>query len=119
MMEYDGIQRLFGKAATAYASACAKHPVFPTVASHQPEWKRTMELEWLRRHFNHNDESRDCTIHSVQCEELLEAIAEAEKGNWQEAIDETLHLIATAMRAIEFYDSQLGDNSHFTKIRKM
>lgn len=106
MMGYDELERCLGKAATAYAGACAKHPVFPSRASYHPEWKRVINLEYLRNRVNRRDEGRDCSIHSVQEEELLEAVNEAANGNWDAAIEETYHLIATALRAVEYYESQ-------------
>ena len=107
MMNREQIRSLICQAIGEYEAACAKHPVFPTCPTVEPKWQRLMTLERLRTRFNHNDESQNCTIQSVQEEELLEAIAEAETGNWAKACEETIHLIATAVRAYEYYLARL------------
>lgn len=102
MMTYDEIQACFGLAASEYAAACRKHPVFPTEASAE----KALVLEEVLsevRHLNRRDDLPTCTIRSVQSEELLEAVIEAKRGRWAKAKQETLHLIATAMRAYEHY----------------
>lgn len=104
-MGYDEIQQLFGKAASAYAEACQKHPIFPTVASRDSEEKLVDILDTLRIMYNAKDTSPKISIRSVQSEELLEAVIEAKRGNYAAAKAETLHLIATAMRAYEVYDA--------------
>lgn len=106
MMGYDQIQQLFGKAASAYAEACRKHPTFPTVALRDSTEKMEDVLDTLRMKCNSSDTSPHISICSVQSEELLEAVIEAQRGNWAAAKAETLHLIATAMRAYEVYDAR-------------
>lgn len=109
MMTREQSRSLICQAIGEYEAACAKHPIFPTCPTVEPKWQRLMTLERLRSRFNHSDESRNCTIQSVQEEELLEAIAEAEVGNWTAAYRETLHLITTAMRACEFYAEKMRE----------
>lgn len=104
-MGYDEIQQLFGKAASAYAEACQKHPIFPTVASRESDEKMADVLDTLRIKYNSSDTSPHISISSVQSEELLEAVIEAKRGNYAAAKAETLQLIATAMRAYEVYDA--------------
>lgn len=105
MMGYDQVEQLFGKAASAYAEACQKHPIFPTVASRDSAEKLADVLDTLRVKCNSSDTSPHISIRSVQSEELLEAVIEAQRGNYAAAKAETLHLIATAMRAYEVYDA--------------
>lgn len=104
MLGYDQLEQLFGKVATEYAAACRKHPVYPKTPANEPRWSLLLLLERIRNRFNRSDERRECTIRSVQSEELLEAITAAQAGNWAEAKVETLHLMATAVRAWEYYD---------------
>lgn len=103
-MNYDTLEQVLGKAASEYAAACKKHPVFPTRIS--PVLYGEMK-KWLGqvRADNEGDAGNRFSVHSVQTEEALEALIEARRGNYKQAKLETLHLIATALRAYELYDS--------------
>lgn len=120
MMGYDELERVLGKAASAYSDACRRHPVFPKRVTNEPVGELTAVLKTLRR-LNDIDGSPRQSIRSVQSEELLEAVIEGKRRNWSKAKAETLHLIATAIRAYEFYDEmERGSSakSPFTNGRK-
>ena len=104
MMDYNQVERLLGKAASEYASACKKHPVYPTRISCAELKELKLQLSMVRAD-NEGDNGESFSVHSVQAEELLEALIEAQAGNWKQAKLETLHLIATAIRAYELYDA--------------
>lgn len=116
-MGYDEIQQLFGKAASAYADACFRHPVFPKRVTNETIGELTTVLKTLRR-LNDIDGSPRQTIRSVQSEEFLEAVIEGKRKHWSEAKEETLHLIATAMRAYEFYDEMERGSSAKSAVYK-
>lgn len=103
MMSYDKLEQVLGKAAAQYAAACKKHPVFPTRISPVGLSELKGQLEYVRVD-NAGDAGERFSVHSVQTEEALEAMIEAWRGNWKEAKLETLHLIATALRAYELYE---------------
>ena len=91
----------------AVAEAERKHPRFPTNPSTEGEGVLVVLLDKLRWRFNRRDTDQDCTIRSIQSEEQLEAIIAAKQGKWKEACEETLHLIATAVRAYDYYLARL------------
>ena len=91
----------------AVASAERKHPRFPTNPSTESEDVLIVLLDKLRWRFNRCDTDADCSIRSIQTEEQLEAIIAAKQGKWREACEETLHLIATAIRAYDYYLARL------------
>lgn len=91
----------------AVEKAERKHPHFPTNPTTEDESLLLVLLEKLRSRYNHCDEGENCTIRSIQSEEQLEAIVEAKRGNWAKACEETLHLIATAVRAYDYYLARL------------
>lgn len=91
----------------AVAEAERKHPHFPTNPSTESEDVLIVLLDKLRWRFNRRDTDADCSIRSIQTEEQLEAIIAAKKGKWKEACEETLHLIATAVRAYDYYLTRL------------
>lgn len=91
----------------AVANAERKHPHFPTNPSTEGEDVLIVLLDKLRWRFNRRDTDADCSIRSIQSEEQLEAIIAAKQGKWKEACEETLHLIATAIRAYDYYLTRL------------
>ena len=91
----------------AVANAERKHPHFPTNPSTESEGVLVVLLDKLRWRFNRRDTDADCSIRSIQSEEQLEAIIAAKQGKWKEACEETLHLIATAIRAYDYYLARL------------
>lgn len=99
----------------AVANAERKHPHFPTNPSTEGEDVLVVLLDKLRWRFNRSDTDADCTIRSIQSEEQLEAIIEAQRGHWAKACEETLHLIATAVRAYDYYLSRLEAEKGATK----
>lgn len=102
-MDYDTLEQVLGKAATQYAAACQKHPVFPVVpALVGRQWVDGRVAQF--RSFNDSHGDAGTSVMAVQSEELYEAVQAAQAGDYAQAKLETLHLIATALRAYELYD---------------
>lgn len=101
MMGYDALESVLGKVASAYADACARHPVFPTRATICEPKKNDELLAFLQNEVNADDAGEKISVQSVLDEEVLEGIVALRDGNLAAARDEFLQVAAVAIRAYE------------------